>query len=577
MKVYKGFFAVLVFCMALFLSATSSFAYGTYCPIPAGNSCTGCHSTPGTNGWPSCPTTPPPPPTTWTINVSAGAGGSISPAGPVAVTAGSNQQFTITPSAGYQISNVVVDGSSLGAQTLYTFNNVGANHSISATFFQPTGTPPLADFSAVPLTSTVPSIVSFTDLSTDGPTSWLWDFGDGKKSTQQDPHHAYLSPGTYTVTLEAANSSGSDIIAQNLDVSFAPCQNGPVDLGGWQQASIQTAYDSAADGEVIMIQASDFSEDLIFDKNITVTLSGGHDCDYLINPAMTTISTGSLIVRSGALIVENVLIQSSTPTLDGISLYAQNCVNCHGDLANSTKIPTTTTAVQSAIDNNVGNMSILSSLSPDEVQAIVDTLNAQTPPPPGSCTDCHGQPPAGTSFPDTAGAHAVHTALGLGSTVPSCGACHDGAVHLNGTADLGFPAGFDAQSGVAVDNGDGTCSSVKCHGGRTTPDWWTGSINVNTQCASCHTRRNSGDSFPDQYNDYSSGEHRKHVQSENIACIACHNTTKLATGHFTNLETTTFELDPYDTIGGGTTSIPGNWNGTCDFYCHGKDHQNETW
>ena len=574
MKVYKGFFAVLVFCSALFLSATSSFAYGTYCPIPAGNSCTGCHSTPGTNGWPSCP---PPPTTTWTITASAGAGGSISPAGSVTVTAGTNQQFTIAPSAGYQINNVFVDGSSVGSQTIYTFNNVAANHSISATFFQPTGTPPLADFSTAPLTSTAPYIVSFTDLSTDGPTSWLWDFGDGKKSSQQDPHHAYLTPGTYTVTLEAANSSGSDIIAQNLDVSFAPCPNAPVDLGGWQQASIQAAYDSAVDGEVIMIQASDFSEDLIFDRNITVTLSGGHDCDYLINPAMTTISTGSLIVSNGILIVENVLIQSLTSALDGVSLYTQNCANCHGDLANSTKIPTTTTAVQSAIDTNVGDMSILSSLSPAEVQAIVDVLNEQTPPPPVSCTDCHGQPPAGTSFPDTAGAHAVHTALGLGSIVPSCGACHDGALHLNGTADLGFPAGFDAQSGQAIDNGDSTCSSVKCHGGQTTPNWSNGSINVNTDCTDCHSRRTSGDSFPDQYNDYSSGEHRKHVESENIACISCHNTTKLATGHFTNLETTTFELDPYDTIGGGTTSIPNNWNGTCDFYCHGKDHQNETW
>ena len=570
----KGFFSVLVFCFALFLSATSSFAYPTLCPIPAGNSCSGCHPTPGTNGWPSCTSTP----TTWTINASAGAGGSISPAGPVAVTAGSNQQFTITPSAGYQISNVTVDGASRGQLSTYTFSNVTTNHSISASFSQPASPPPVADFSMAPLTTTDPYIVSFTDLSTDGPTSWLWDFGDGKKSTQQDPHHAYLSPGTYTVTLEAANSSGSDIIAQNLDVAFAPCPNPPVDLGGWQQASIQTAYDSAADGDVIMIQASDFSEDLIFDRNITVTLSGGNDCDYVINPAMTTISTGSLKISSGTLIIENLVIESSASAApDGAVLYTDNCANCHGDLANSTKIPTTTTSVQLAIDANTGGMGYLNFLTPGEVQAIVDALNGQTPPPPQSCTDCHGQPPSGTSFPDTAGAHAVHTSLGLGSVNPSCAACHEGNNHLNGTVDIGISAGFDAQSGQAIDNGDGTCSSVKCHGGRTTPDWWTGSINVNTDCTDCHTRRNSGDSFPDQYNDYSSGEHRKHVQSENIACIACHNTTKLATGHFTNLETSTFELDPYDTIGGGTTSIPGNWNGTCDFYCHGKDHQNETW
>jgi hypothetical protein len=41
------------------ITATNGFAYGNRCPIPAGNSCSGCHDTPGTNGWPSCPAPPP--------------------------------------------------------------------------------------------------------------------------------------------------------------------------------------------------------------------------------------------------------------------------------------------------------------------------------------------------------------------------------------------------------------------------------------------------------------------------------------------------------------------------------------
>jgi PKD repeat protein len=54
--------------------------------------------------------------------------------------------------------------------------------------------------------------VSFTDLSTGAPTSWSWDFGDGNTSTAQNPSHTYDTPGTYTVSLTATNSFGSDTV-----------------------------------------------------------------------------------------------------------------------------------------------------------------------------------------------------------------------------------------------------------------------------------------------------------------------------------------------------------------------------
>lgn len=568
MKMHEVFYVVAAFLFVFFLSSTESYAYPEYCPGGTA-SCVDCHGVDYCSKCPSDPTCSAS--TTWTITAAAGAGGTISPSGAVTVNGGTNQQFTITPYAGYEINNVIVDDTSLGSLTSYIFSNVIADHSISASFIQPTGPPPVADFSFVPLTATDPYIVSFTDLSTDNPDSWLWDFGDGTTSSQQNPNHAYLSQGTFTVTLQVSNRNGINLISQNLDASFAPCPNDPVDLNGWRQTSIQTAYDNAADGEVIKIQASDFNEDLIFDRNITVTLSGGHDCSFSINPAMTIVPSGSLTVAGGTLMVENLIIQSVSSTLDGAGLYGQYCTDCHGSLAVSEKIPTTTTAVQAAIDGNTGNMGILNFLTPAEVQAIVSALNEQTPPP-QSCTSCHGQPPSGNSFPDTAGAHPTHSSLGFGSTVPSCGACHAGSTHLNGIADLGFPTVFNAQSGPATANLDSTCSSVKCHGGQTTPDWWTGSLNVDTDCTACHTRRTSGDSFPDQYNDYYSGRHRDHVRRSSIDCWDCHNRSILQTGHFSNLETSAFEQDPADTIGGSGTSV-GSYNGsTCsNIQCHGSE------
>ncbi len=60
------------------------------------------------------------------------------------------------------------------------------------------------------LTITAGQTVQFTDISTNTPTSWLWNFGDATTSTLQNPTKTYSTPGTYTVTLTATNAGGSD-------------------------------------------------------------------------------------------------------------------------------------------------------------------------------------------------------------------------------------------------------------------------------------------------------------------------------------------------------------------------------
>ncbi len=82
------------------------------------------------------PPPPPPPPITptHTITATAGTGGTISPSGSVSVSENSSRTFTITASAGYAISDVRVDGASVGARSTYTFTNVTADHVIEARF-----------------------------------------------------------------------------------------------------------------------------------------------------------------------------------------------------------------------------------------------------------------------------------------------------------------------------------------------------------------------------------------------------------------------------------------------------------
>lgn len=70
----------------------------------------------------------------FTISASAGEGGSISPAGNISVREGRDKTFTITPADGYVISDVRVDGVSVGAVLSYTFDNVQKRHTIEVFF-----------------------------------------------------------------------------------------------------------------------------------------------------------------------------------------------------------------------------------------------------------------------------------------------------------------------------------------------------------------------------------------------------------------------------------------------------------
>ena len=72
--------------------------------------------------------------TRYTIEASAGHGGGISPDGRVRVSRGSDKTFRITPDAGYEIADVLVDGESVGAVDKYTFESVRKAHTIEALF-----------------------------------------------------------------------------------------------------------------------------------------------------------------------------------------------------------------------------------------------------------------------------------------------------------------------------------------------------------------------------------------------------------------------------------------------------------
>jgi PKD repeat protein len=107
-------------------------------------------------------------------------------------------------------------GNTLRARLSVLHNDIRGADATVEFFLDPAGwTPPdcpdvEADFSGTPTSGDAPLTVDFTDETTNGPTSWAWDFGDGGTSTEQNPEHVYTTPGVYTVSLTASSASSED-------------------------------------------------------------------------------------------------------------------------------------------------------------------------------------------------------------------------------------------------------------------------------------------------------------------------------------------------------------------------------
>ena len=101
---------------------------------------------------------------------------------------------------------------SVGSYTvaLTTTNQYGNNTMTKNNYITVTVPAPVANFSGTPTFGTAPLAVSFTDSSTNNPTSWSWTFGDGGTSTAQNPSHTYNAVNYYTVALTATNAGGNN-------------------------------------------------------------------------------------------------------------------------------------------------------------------------------------------------------------------------------------------------------------------------------------------------------------------------------------------------------------------------------
>ncbi len=162
--------------------------------------------------------------------------------------------------------------------------------------------PPAAAFSATPMTGAVPLTVQFTDMSTNSPTSWAWDFSnDGSvDSTQKDPSYTFITAGTYTVKLTSANSYGnaSEIKNGYITVS-APSGTAPAAAFSATPRSgtapLTVRFTDSSTGTDITSRAWDFDNDGVIDSDdknprFTYTVAGTYPVKLTVSNAYGTSS-----------------------------------------------------------------------------------------------------------------------------------------------------------------------------------------------------------------------------------------------------------------------------------------------
>jgi PKD repeat protein len=172
---------------------------------------------------------------------------------------------------------------------------------------------PTAAFTGTPQSGPAPLVVQFTDLSTDGPKSWLWDFdNDGSiDSTAQDPSWTFSAPGAYTVTLVAGNDSGTDTETRNNYVTV-----------GLPLADVSFTATPGSGPSPLIVQFTDTS------TNSPTAWEWDFEDDGTVdstdqNPTWTYTVVGSYSVR---LTVTNVGGTSSTLVADLITVTVGTCV-----------------------------------------------------------------------------------------------------------------------------------------------------------------------------------------------------------------------------------------------------------
>lgn len=183
---------------------------------------------------------------------------------------------------------------------------------------------PKADFYAEPTSGSAPLTVSFHDTSTGNPERWLWQFGDGSTSTEQNPVHTYTINGVYSVSLTSDTPAGeSRTIKRDYITISEPTEIIVPD----DHSLIQEAINKAPPGSTILVRYGYYPEKLTIGKPLS--LIGESDADGQ-KPIIDSQFTGTPVsITAAGVTVENFSLTgawSETAIRPGIAVRGNEAI-----------------------------------------------------------------------------------------------------------------------------------------------------------------------------------------------------------------------------------------------------------
>jgi PKD repeat protein len=153
-----------------------------------------------------------------------------------------------------------------------------------------------ADFQS-DLTYSCEGAIQFKDLSGNNPSNWLWQFGDGGVSTDQNPAYTYVNSGTYTVSLQVVSTLGTDTIIKTNYITIEKptvfsvvntevCANNAAQLTANNGSGVLNWYDGA---NTLVFSGSNFNT-----PPLTVSTT------YFVEETLQTIRTDFAGPKNGA-------------------------------------------------------------------------------------------------------------------------------------------------------------------------------------------------------------------------------------------------------------------------------------
>ncbi|MCK9611805.1 MAG: C25 family cysteine peptidase [Bacteroidales bacterium] len=131
-----------------------------------------------------------------------------------------------------------------------------------------TGQKPSAAFTAEPLSS-CDGLIHFSNLSTNSPASFFWDFGDGDTSDTENPSHQFMGNGNYTISLIATNTYGSDTMTR-INYIYIQRPQTPAITNDTLCGPAQATLEASSEG-VIRWYDGAIAENLLYTGNTFIT------------------------------------------------------------------------------------------------------------------------------------------------------------------------------------------------------------------------------------------------------------------------------------------------------------------